>query len=479
MKKILIIIMLQLLVAQLTYSQKRTLITGIISNAKDRPVSVALRIIDGAFATRTTQEYITKTTDGKFSYEFSLEKKSKATIYINGKLAFIPGTFDVMVSPGDSIHFTISDIKKMGLINMDISGIGSEKVTFLKKSIEQVFSVPSSQKAYRYQTMAERYLDVDKKLSLIDSIFHHKAGKVSKNDLQIIHSKLVDETLEMLLISSMTLYDDSVKTLFDKYIKYKNRILPLLDKSAIEYYGGFRILPYYSILSNGNTTEIRSNGFLYDHPIEYTHFVLKEFNRYPAIKDYLLSDLAIKIFRDKWDSSVSDELYKLYVKNVDSVNPYYNQTIKEYAYIQNNLKVGKPFYDFALPDTNGMLHRLRDFKGKVVVLDFWFTGCSGCKTIVPLLEQVEEDFFKDSVQFISINVDDKRSWLLGIGKYSSKHSLQLYTESQRFDHPIIKFGMVAAYPTFIVLDKNGNIVGIPPSIYSNKTGFEQYIRKLL
>ncbi|OCA77122.1 hypothetical protein BBI01_01270 [Chryseobacterium artocarpi] len=479
MKKILIIIMLHLLVAQLTYSQKRTLITGIISNTKDRPISVTLRIIDGAFATRTTQDYITKTEDGKFSYEFSLEKKSKATLYINGTLAFIPGTFDVIVSPGDSIHFTIPDIKKLGLINMDVSGIGSEKITFLKKSIEQVFSVTSSQKAYRYQTMAERYLDVDKKLSMIDSIFLRKTEKVSKNDLKIIHSKLVDETLEMLFMSSMASYNDSVKTLFEKYIISKNRILPLLDKSAIEYYGGFRILPYYSILSNGNTMQISSNGFMYDHPIEYTHFVIKEFNRYPIIKDYLLSDLAIKIFRDRWGSSISDKLYKLYIKNVDKVNPYYDQTIKEYAYIQNSLKEGKPFYDFALPDTNGLVHRLKDFKGKIVVLDFWFTGCSGCKTIVPLLEKVEEDLIKDSVQFISINVDDKRSWLLGIGKYSSKHSLQLYTEGQRFDHPIIKFGMVAAYPTFIVLDKKGNIVGIPPSIYSDKVGFAQYIRRLL
>jgi hypothetical protein len=45
--------------------------------------------------------------------------------------------------------------------------------------------------------------------------------------------------------------------------------------------------------------------------------------------------------------------------------------------------------------------------------------------------------------------------------FSVASALQLYTEGRRYDHPIIKLAKVVSYPTLIVLDKEGRIVGIP------------------
>ena len=44
---------------------------------------------------------------------------------------------------------------------------------------------------------------------------------------------------------------------------------------------------------------------------------------------------------------------------------------------------GKKAYDFSLKDFNGKIHRLSDFKGKVVILDFWDTWCPPCKAEIP------------------------------------------------------------------------------------------------
>ena len=56
----------------------------------------------------------------------------------------------------------------------------------------------------------------------------------------------------------------------------------------------------------------------------------------------------------------------------------------------NTVEVGQPVPDFAIRDVNGDIVRLSDFRGKVVVLNFWATWCPPCRAEMPDFQEVFE-----------------------------------------------------------------------------------------
>jgi cytochrome oxidase Cu insertion factor (SCO1/SenC/PrrC family) len=119
-------------------------------------------------------------------------------------------------------------------------------------------------------------------------------------------------------------------------------------------------------------------------------------------------------------------------------------------------------YPFALPDANGKTVHLIDFKGKVVVLDFWFTGCINCMNFYQkALAKAEQQFAQNKdVVFISICIDmDKDRWLKSLinGFYTSKTEINLYTEGKGDQHPVIRAYSVISYPQPIIIGRYSKI----------------------
>lgn len=106
--------------------------------------------------------------------------------------------------------------------------------------------------------------------------------------------------------------------------------------------------------------------------------------------------------------------------------------------------------------------RLHDFKGKVVFIDFWFTGCKACMLyhenfLAPVMEEYKNN--RDIV-FLTVNIDDTRErWLRSLkgGEYTSPGAINLYTDGQGSNHEVIKHYKVYAYPRPLLIDKNGNV----------------------
>lgn len=476
MNKILFFIALYLTTAQLLIAQKKTTIDIKLENFKDSVISLEVITVDGMFATNSANSFVLQSRDGSFHFDFPLRKTSQIGIYMNNRTdLIIPGSFGILINPGDSLRLSLKD-NKVGLINMEISGRGADKILMVKQTAQKIFSSDIFQKPYREKTMEEKYIEMDNSLNIIDSIFENNSKKNTR-DFRLAKAQLVDQTMDGLLQYCVWNYNDTVKTLFNKFVKEKNRIKPLLDSETIEYYGGFGILPVYIYLCNREQLGTRYSSFQTYYPLEYASLVKKEFYNIPFVKDYLLSDLTISTFRHNWYDQISKDLYKYYLENTDRMNPHYSEVVNEFKELKDILKPGKPFYNFNLIDTSGVYHSLEQMKGKVVILDFWFTGCGACKQLTSKLSEIEMALKNDKIQFVSINVDkSKASWKRGIGIYSSEGSLQLTTGESR-NHPLLKFANVNAFPTLIVLDKDGRIVGIPPNPMRDSAGFQNYIKK--
>jgi thiol-disulfide isomerase/thioredoxin len=122
---------------------------------------------------------------------------------------------------------------------------------------------------------------------------------------------------------------------------------------------------------------------------------------------------------------------------------------------------GRQAYDFSLPDRSGKKVNLSDFKGKVVFIDFWFTGCGACMQYYQqVLSKVEEKFENRDIVFVTISSDiGKLLWEKSVqgGRYTSIKAINLYTEGKGAEHPLIKNYNFNSYPAFLIINREGKI----------------------
>lgn len=133
-----------------------------------------------------------------------------------------------------------------------------------------------------------------------------------------------------------------------------------------------------------------------------------------------------------------------------------------------------PAFEFDLPDTSGNRVTLSDFKGYVVVLKFWFTGCVPCAMQKEAMEPIVKAYKDLPVKFVSINIDRKiqvwKSSGLPSGKYSHKGAVDLYTEGQGWSHPMMLNYNFNSVPQLVVVDKYGYIVTTNPPKLTTEQG---------
>jgi len=138
--------------------------------------------------------------------------------------------------------------------------------------------------------------------------------------------------------------------------------------------------------------------------------------------------------------------------------------------VQKKKMRGQPFYPFEMEDEKGNLVKLSDFKDKVVLIDFWFTGCGACKLLNTAMAPVVSQFRdQPRVKFLSVSIDaDKNRWLSSIqsGAYTHKESINLYAGGQSSSsgnlHPLIKAYDVSVFPTMFLLRDNKIVELTPP-----------------
>ncbi|HWV73238.1 MAG TPA: TlpA disulfide reductase family protein [Pseudosphingobacterium sp.] len=119
-------------------------------------------------------------------------------------------------------------------------------------------------------------------------------------------------------------------------------------------------------------------------------------------------------------------------------------------------------YAFKLPGLDGSYVSLSDLKGKVLVLDFWFTGCFGCRAMPAAMKPFIERFKDEKVLFLSVNTDRKKdTWLASSAEelYTVPGQLELSTYEQGgVIHDFVRYYGIRTFPHIMVIDRNGKIV---------------------
>ena len=131
--------------------------------------------------------------------------------------------------------------------------------------------------------------------------------------------------------------------------------------------------------------------------------------------------------------------------------------------------------EFALKDAAGKLVHLSDYKGKVVVVDFWATWCGPCGIEIPWFEDFQRKYKDRGFEVIGVSMDDD-GWK-AITPFVAQHKIN-YRVVLGDDKTTDLYGGVEALPTTFVVDRGGRVASVHVGL-TDKKEFEDAIEKLL
>ena len=135
----------------------------------------------------------------------------------------------------------------------------------------------------------------------------------------------------------------------------------------------------------------------------------------------------------------------------------------------------KPAANFSLKDANGALVGLADYKGKVVLLNFWATWCGPCKIEIPWFIEFNKTYKDRGFAVLGVSLDDD-GW----------KSVKPYIAEKKIDYTVVvgndqvskSYGDVESLPTTFIIDRDGRIAFVHMGL-AGKDTYEKEIRSLL
>jgi thiol-disulfide isomerase/thioredoxin len=100
---------------------------------------------------------------------------------------------------------------------------------------------------------------------------------------------------------------------------------------------------------------------------------------------------------------------------------------------------------------------LRDFSGKVLVINLWATWCGPCRREIPEYEKVRKDFVGRNVEFVALTVDDKAA-APRVNKFVHDMGFGFILGWADKETARLLMGTKRAIPQTLVVDAGGNIV---------------------
>jgi cytochrome c biogenesis protein CcmG/thiol:disulfide interchange protein DsbE len=131
--------------------------------------------------------------------------------------------------------------------------------------------------------------------------------------------------------------------------------------------------------------------------------------------------------------------------------------------------------DFALKDADGKTVHLADYKGKVVLLDFWATWCGPCKIEIPWFMDIERRKKDKGFEVLGVAMDDN-GW----------EDVKPFLAELKVNYRVVigddatsnAYGGVESLPTTFLIDREGKIAAIHIGLAGRKD-FEDGVEELL
>jgi len=134
----------------------------------------------------------------------------------------------------------------------------------------------------------------------------------------------------------------------------------------------------------------------------------------------------------------------------------------------------KPAIDFSAPGRDGKPVKVSSLKGKVVLLDFWATWCTGCKVEIPWFIEFDKAYRAKGLAAVGVAMDDE-GWKK-VEPYLKDHPISYTVVAGNLDAGT-PYG-ISALPVTVLIDRAGRVAARHVGVVDKKE-FEAELQQLL
>ena len=125
---------------------------------------------------------------------------------------------------------------------------------------------------------------------------------------------------------------------------------------------------------------------------------------------------------------------------------------------------GKPAPDFTVKDLDGKDISLAQYRGKVVLVNFWATWCDPCRVEIPWLIEMQQKYSAKGFTVLGIAMDEEGA--KAVNPFVSKERFDVNGAQSQMNYPIVigndeaadKFGGLLGYPTSVLVNRDGKVI---------------------
>lgn len=211
---------------------------------------------------------------------------------------------------------------------------------------------------------------------------------------------------------------------------------------------------------------------------------LKSKDPYKSLNDDFVSRIKVLIQAHKDKPEVIYALSMInWERNQDIIMPILANLNKKYPWFKDAselkknmedkiaqaklLKPGMPVPSVSYPNEKGIVKGFDQFKGKILLIDFWASWCGPCRQAVPKVKELYTKYNGEGLEVVSISIDDSKSaWQKAMTE--EKMPWQQWLSPDK--NETMKKFLFSGIPTLYLIDREGKIIG-------SYTGFGENVEK--